>query len=120
VLIALVWSEPVDLDLEVQNPLQQIISAAARGDSVGGNGFMQITDDGYGPEVFEWRQSARIPSGPFSVRVSRPRVGLPLASGKVYVFFREGQAQQGIQSFKFEFKQGDTQLVQNVYNFTWP
>jgi hypothetical protein len=120
-LVALVWNEPVNLDLEVQNPLQQVISALVPGDSVGGNGVLQITDNnGYGPEVFEWRQSTRIPNGPFNVRVVRPRVGLPVATGKVYMLFREGQAQQSIRSFPFEFKQQDTALFIDIPGFTWP
>jgi hypothetical protein len=121
VLIVLVWNEPVDLDLQIQNPLQQIISALAPGDSVGGNGIFPITDsNGYGPEVFEWRQSARISNGPFSVRVLRPRAGLPTATGKVYMLFREGRAAQSMRSFPFEFKPQDTALFIDIPGFTWP
>ncbi len=121
VLVALVWNEPVNLDLEVQNPLQQVISAQVPGDSVGGNGVLQITDNnGYGPEVFEWRQSTRIQSGPFSVRVVRPRINPPAATGKVYMLFREGQARQSIRSSSFEFKQQDTALSIDIPGFTWP
>jgi hypothetical protein len=120
VLVALVWNEPVDLDLQIQNPLQQVISALAPGDSVGGNGIFQITDsNGYGPEVFEWRQS-RIQNGQFSVRVLRPRAGLPTATGKVYMLFREGQARQSMRSFSFEFKPQDTALSIDIPGFTWP
>ncbi len=121
VLIVLVWNEPVDLDLEVQNPLQQIISVITPGDSVGGNGLLQINDkDGYGPEVYEWRQSSRIPSGPFAVRVVRPRVGLPVATGKVYMLFRESQTQQSIRSFTFAFGPQETTLFKDIPGFTWP
>ncbi|MDZ7293050.1 MAG: hypothetical protein ONB44_17120 [candidate division KSB1 bacterium] len=120
VLVALVWDQPVDLDLEVVNPLQQVISAAAPGDSVGGGGRLQVSDtDGYGPEVYEWR-SVRITGGSFSVRVARPRTGLPTASGKVYIFFREGQIRQSVRSFRFAFVPQDTQLFQTIHNFTWP
>jgi hypothetical protein len=120
VLVALVWNEPVDLDLQIQNPSQQIISTLVPGDSVGGNGILQITDsNGYGPEVFEWRQS-RIQGGQFNVRVLRPRAGLPTATGKVYMLFREGQARQSMRSFPFEFKPQDTALSIDIPGFTWP
>ena len=119
VLVALVWDQGVDLDLEVLNPLQQIISAAAPGDSVGGSGRLQVSDNGYGPEVYEWR-SARITAGPFVVRVTRPRLNPPPASGRVYVYFREGQLLQSRRIFHFEFKPQDTQLTQTVFNFVWP
>ena len=121
VLVALVWDQAVDLDLEVQNPLQQIISANAAGDSVGGSGRLQVSDkDGYGPEVFEWR-SVRIAAGPFIIRVARQRANLlQPARGRVYVYFREGQLWESRRIFRFEFKPQDTQLVQNVFNFIWP
>ena len=119
VLIALVWDQAVDLDLEVLNPLQQIVSAAAPGDSVGGSGRLQVSDTGYGPEVYEWR-SALITAGPFLIRVARPRVNPQPASGRVYVYFREGQLLQSRRIFRFEFKPQDTQLVQNIFNFIWP
>jgi len=119
VLVALVWDQAVDLDLEVLNPLQQIISAAAAGDSVGGSGRLQMSDNGYGPEVYEWR-SARIAAGPFLIRVARPRANLQPASGRVYVYFREGQLVQSRRIFRFEFKPQDTQLAQTVFNFIWP
>lgn len=121
VLVALVWDQAVDLDLEILNPLQQIISATAPGDSVGGSGRLQINDnDGYGPEVFEWRSSTRILTGPFLIRVARQRANPQPASGRVYVYFREGQLTQSRRIFRFEFKPQDTLLSQNVFNFTWP
>lgn len=121
VLVALVWDQPVDLDLEILNPLQQIISATAPGDSVGGSGRLQISDtDGYGPEVYEWR-STRISTGAFLIRVARQRLNLlQPASGRVYVYFREGQLTQSRRIFRFEFKPQDTLLSQNIFNFTWP
>lgn len=121
VLIALVWEQAVDLDLEILNPREQLISALAPGDSVGGSGRLQISDkDGYGPEVFEWR-SARIPTGVFFIRVARQRLNLlQPASGRVYVYFREGQLTQSRQIFRFEFKPQDTALSQNIFSFTWP
>jgi hypothetical protein len=119
VLVALVWNEPVDLDLQVINPLQQTISAIAPGDSVGG--ILRVSDDnGYGPEVYEWRTTTLLNAGPFSIGVARPRVNLPPASGKVYVFFREGQIRESVQSFRFEFSPQDTRLFQPILNFTWP
>ena len=121
VLVALVWDQPIDLNLEILNPLQQIISATAPGDSVGGSGRLQINDnDGYGPEVFEWRSSTRILTGPFLIRVARPRANPQPASGKVYVYFREGQLTQSRRIFSFEFKPQDSQFLQNIFNFTWP
>jgi hypothetical protein len=119
VLVALVWNEPVDLDLQVLNPLQQTVSALAPGDSV--NGILRVGDNnGYGPEVYEWRTTTLLNAGPFSIGVARPRVNLPPASGKVFVFFREGQIRQSVQSFRFEFTPQDTRLSQPILNFTWP
>jgi hypothetical protein len=119
VLVALVWNEPVDLDLQVINPLQQTISAIAPGDSVGG--ILRVGDDnGYGPEVYEWRKTTILQGGAFIIRVARPRVNLPPASGKVFVFFYEGLAQQSVRSFRFEFTPQDTQLSQTIFNFNWP
>ena len=121
VLVALVWDQAVDLDLEILNPRQQVINAAAPGDSVGGSGRLQVSDgNGYGPEVYEWR-STSIPTGPFLIRVARQRLNLlQPANGRVYVYFREGQSAQSRRIFRFEFKPQDTLLSLNILNFTWP
>ena len=111
VLIALVWDQAVDLDLEILNPLQQIISAAAPGDTV--NGRLILPDqDGYGPEVFEWRANSSLQRGLFVVRVSRSRVNLlQPTSGKVYIFLGERQNSLIRRIFHFNFEPQDTQLV---------
>jgi len=122
VLIALVWDQPIDLDLEVLVPgLQLPISVSSRGDSVDGTGRLQIDDqNGYGPEIYEWR-STRINIGPFVIRVARQRLDLQKpASGRVYFFFKEAQLTPSRRIAPFEFKTGDILLTQNDFNFTWP
>ncbi|MGH7455657.1 MAG: hypothetical protein ACRENG_30155, partial [bacterium] len=88
ILVALVWDQLLDLNLEIQTPLQQIVSAIAPGDSVGGR-LVLPDGDGYGPEVYEWRVNSILQRGQFAVRVARQRadLGRP-ASGRVYILLR--------------------------------
>lgn len=111
VLVALVWDQPVDLNLEIQNPLQQIISASAIGDTV--NGRLILSDqNGYGPEIFEWRANSILQRGLFVVRVTRSRTNLlQPASGRVYVFLGEKQNSPIRRIFRFTFGPQDTQLL---------
>ncbi|MDZ7362746.1 MAG: hypothetical protein ONB46_18765 [candidate division KSB1 bacterium] len=91
ILVALVWDQPVDLNLEILNPRGQVISAVARGDSIDGSLLLEDAN-GYGPEVYEWRANSILQRGQFVVSVSRPRATLgQLATGRVYVFLRERQ-----------------------------
>jgi hypothetical protein len=110
ILVALVWDQPVDLNLEILNPRGQVISVAARGDSVDGSLILEDAN-GYGPEIYEWRQNTILQRGEFVVRVSRPRVNLgQLASGRVYVFLRERQNLPVRRIFRFSFGLQDLQL----------
>jgi hypothetical protein len=115
VLVALVWDQPIDLNLEIQNPLQQIISVSAIGDTV--NGRLLLSDqDGYGPEVFEWRANSILQRGLFVVRVTRSRTNLSRpASGRVYVFLGEKQNLPIRRILRFNFGPQDTQLsIDNI------
>jgi hypothetical protein len=110
ILVALVWDQLIDLNLEIQNPLQQVISAVTPGDSV--NGRLILPDgDGYGPEIFEWRVNSGLRVGQFAVRVSRQRadLGRP-ASGRVYIFLRESQNLPTRRMVPFVFGPQDLQL----------
>lgn len=111
VLVALVWDQPIDLNLEIQTPLQQIISAAAIGDTV--NGRLLLPDqDGYGPEIFEWRANSILQRGLFVVRVSRSRTNLlQPASGRVYVILGEKQNAPVRRVFRFTFGPQELQLL---------
>jgi hypothetical protein len=110
ILVALVWDQPVDLNLEILNPRDQVISAVTPGDSVGGSLILEDAN-GYGPEIYEWRQNTILQRGQFVVRVSRPRVNLgQLASGRVYVFLRERQNLPVRRIFRFSFGLQDLQL----------
>jgi len=115
ILVALVWDQPVDLNLEILNPRDQVISAATPGDSVGGN-LILADINGYGPEIFEWRVNSILQRGQFAVRVSRPRTNLgQLASGRVYVFLRERQNLPVRRIFRFSFGPQDLQLpIDNI------
>jgi len=111
ILIALVWDQPIDLNLEILNPLQQVISAAAPGDSV--NGSLILPDaNGYGPEIYEWRRNTVLQIGQFLVRVSRSRTNLlQPASGRVYVFLRERQNLPIRRILPFTFGPQELQLL---------
>lgn len=115
ILIALVWDQLIDLNLEIQNPLQQIVSAAAPGDSVGGR-LILPDGDGYGPEIYEWRVNSGLRVGQFVVRVSRQRVDLGRpASGRVHIFLRESENLPIRRSVPFVFGPQDLQLsVDNI------
>ncbi len=110
ILVALVWDQPLDLNLEIQNPLQQIISATAPGDSVGGS-LILPDGDGYGPEIYEWRVNSILQRGQFVVRVARQRLDLGrLASGRVYILLGERQNLPIRRSIPFVFGPQDLQL----------
>ncbi len=115
ILVALVWDQPLDLNLVIQNPLQQIISAAAPGDSIGGR-LILSDGDGYGPEIYEWRKNSILQSGQFAVGVARQRVDLTRsASGRVYIFLRESQNLPTRRSVPFTFGPQDLQiLIDNI------
>ncbi len=118
ILVAGVWNQPVNFDLEIVNPLQQRISALSPGDAIDSNGLMQITDATFGPEVYEWR-TGQIVSGPFIVNVTRPNAGV-IGNGTVYLIRREGLPQQSVDPIPFEFRLLDTQNTKQVFSFTWP
>lgn len=122
VLAALVWDQPVDLDLEIVNPLRATISAATSlGDSVNGNGVLRATDkDGFGPEVYEWRANGRPVNGLFQILVRRPPNNLAPASGRLYVFLREKQILQRRQIINFAFTPQDTGPTKAILQLTWP
>ncbi|GEM_PF-5112524 len=110
ILVALVWDQPVDLNLEILNPRGQVISVAARGDSVDGSLILEDAN-GYGPEIYEWRANSILQRGQFVVRVSRPRTSLgQLTSGRAYVFLRERQNLPLRRIFRFSFELQDLQL----------
>jgi hypothetical protein len=120
VLIAMTWNSPSDFDLEVINPVQQAISVNAPGDSVGGSGFLVLSDaNGFGPELFEWRQSARITQGTFTINARRSAGNL-LGAGNVYVYLREGRANQSLRVAPFDFKLLELELIKQVHVLTWP
>lgn len=120
VLIAMTWNTTADFDLEVINPAQRAISINAPGDSVGGSGAIVLHDgDGFGPELFEWRESPRLNQGGFTVNATRS-VGNLLGAGRMYVYLREGQPNQNLTAAPFDFKLLDTQLGKTVHTFTWP
>ncbi|MGH7455359.1 MAG: hypothetical protein ACRENG_28660, partial [bacterium] len=111
ILVALVWDQLLDLNLEIQTPLQQIVSAIAPGDSVGGR-LVLPDGDGYGPEVYEWRVNSILQRGQFAVRVARQRadLGRP-ASGRVYILLRERQNLPIRRMVPFSFGPQDLQLL---------
>lgn len=119
ILIVLAWNQVVNLDLEIINPLQQIISPNNAGDDV--NGRLLLADNnGYGPEVFEWRENSGLLTGLFLVRVSRPRTNLlQPASGRVYVFLRERQnlLLRRIRSFVFQPQELQVEIFNDLL---WP
>jgi len=120
VLIAMTWNSVADFDLEVVNPGQQAISVSAPGDSVGGSGFLVLSDaNGFGPELFEWRQSARLNQGTFLVNVRRA-LNNAIGAGKIHVYLREGRANQSLTVASFDFKLLDLELLKQVHVFTWP
>jgi len=115
ILVALAWDQPLDLNLEIANPLQQIITVGNLGDDAGGR-LLQSDQDGYGPEVFEWRANSALQRGLFVVRVARPRldIGKP-ASGKVYIFLGEKQNLPDRRILRFSFGLQDIQLpIDNI------
>lgn len=111
ILVVLVWDQTLDLNLEIQTPLpQQIVSAAAPGDSVIGR-LILPDGDGYGPEIYEWRVNSILQRGQFVVRVARQRVDLGRpASGRVYVLLRERQNLPIRRTVPFVFGPQDLQL----------
>ncbi len=118
VLIAMTWNSLSNFDLEIINPAQQIISASAPGDSI--NGSLILSDaNGFGPELFEWRQNPRLNQGTFTINARRG-LGNLLGSGNVYVYLREGQATQRLTVVPFDFKPTDTPLFKTVHSFNWP
>ena len=118
VFIAMTWNSVSDFDLEIVNPAQQIISVNAPGDSI--NGTLILPDaNGFGPELFEWRENPRITQGTFTVNVRRS-IGNLVGSGKVYVYLREGQASQRLTVVPFDFRPTDTPLFKTVHSFNWP
>lgn len=120
VLIAMTWNTSANFDLEVINPAQRAVSALAQGDSVGGTGFLVLDNAaGFGPEIFEWRQSPRLNQGTFTINARRS-VGNLIGAGTVYVYLREGQATQNLRIVPFSFTLLDTPLFKQVYTFAWP
>lgn len=122
VLVALTWDQAIDLDLAIFNPLDGRIpvSITSPGDSVGGKGLIiQDDSDGYGPEVYEWRNSFKITQGAFGIRVRRTQLNVP-ANGRVYVFVREGQRglQRQFSPAPFQFTAQDQEII--VATFQWP
>jgi hypothetical protein len=122
VLVALVWDQPVDLDLEIFNPLlpQTLISAATPGDRVDGVGLLRLNDtDGFGPEVYEWREVGRIVRGQFQFQVRRQVVNAN-ASGQLHIFLREGKITQRHRAVPFSFTPQDTGPVKIIDLQQWP
>jgi hypothetical protein len=118
VLVAMVWDQAVDLDLEIFNPFQQLVSPTAPGDSVGGSGIMQASDkDGFGPEVYEWRANNRILRGLFQMHVRKRTNTAATVNGNVYVFLRERQIQSRPQIFPFAVAPLDSVLA--MPSVTW-
>jgi hypothetical protein len=112
ILVALLWDQPLDLNLEIETPLlQQIVSAATPGDSVVGR-LILPDGDGYGPEIYEWRVNSILQRGQFVVRVARQRIDLGrAATGRVYIFLRESQNLPIRRSVPFAFGPQDLQLL---------
>lgn len=120
VLIAMTWNSTSNFDLEVINPAQRAVSVLAQGDSVGGSGLLILGNAaGYGPEIFEWRQSPRLNQGTFTINARRS-VGSLVGAGVVYVYLREGQATQNLSIVPFSFTLLDTPLFKQVHTFAWP
>lgn len=118
VLVAMTWNSLADFDLEIINPAQQIISPSAPGDSI--NGALILPDaNGFGPELFEWRQNPRLSQGTFTINARRS-LGNLIGSGNVYVYLREGQAPQRLTVVPFDFKPTDTPLFKAIHSFNWP
>jgi len=111
ILIALAWDQPVDLDLAITNPLQEIISAGNLGDDINGR-LLQSDEDGYGPEVFEWRANSALQRGLFVARVARSRTDLGQSrSGRAYIFLGERQNLPVRRILRFSFGPQDLQLL---------
>lgn len=118
VFIAMTWNSAADFDLEIVNPAQQVISVNAPGDSI--SGALILPDaNGFGPELFEWRQNPRLTQGTFTINARRS-IGNLIGSGKVYVYLREGQATQRLTVVPFDFRPTDTPLFKTVHSFNWP
>lgn len=120
VLVVLVWDQPVDLDLEIIHPLNPRlpITPAAPGDSVGGRGLLILNDaNGFGPEVYEWRDALLVTQGNISINVRR--LANVAASGRIYVMMRENLKPKDVQVIPFAFQLTD-QPVQTITQITWP
>jgi len=119
-IVALTWDQRVDLDLAITTPLLQVITGSNSIDSVDVQGkIVQEDPDGFGPEVYEWRNGLNL-QGTFSVKVRRP-VGVA-ATGRVYVFLREGQKglQQQLPPVSFQFNAQDRETEKEVIPIQWP
>ncbi len=118
-LVAMTWDQPVNLDLAINTPLQQIITVNNPTDSVDVLGKVVLSDaDGFGPEVYEWRNSLQL-QGLFSVRVRRTQLTAPV-TGRVYVFLREGQKglQRQLPAATFQLNPQDREI--EVTTIQWP
>lgn len=109
VLVVLVWDQLVDLNLEILNPRQRLISALDPGDDIDGR-LLPSTGSGYGPEVFEWRTNSTLTGGQFAVNVSRPRATLGSSlSGRVYYLRGERTSSLRREVYPFTFEPTELQ-----------
>jgi hypothetical protein len=118
ILVVLVWDRPVDLNLELLNPRQRPISVLDLGDDIDGR-LLRSDENGYGPEVFEWRANSTLTGGEFAVSVSRPRTtfGQPI-SGRVYYLLGERINSLSRKVYPFTF--GPQELQKTFDNIVFP
>jgi hypothetical protein len=119
-IVALVWDQPINLDLAISTPpFSQIITGDNPSDSIDVRGKIVKEDaDGFGPEVYEWRNSLGL-QGAFRVSVRRTQLGGSVG-GRVYVFLREGQKelQRLLPPVAFQFNPQSRDTL--VATISWP